>query len=552
MKNLKSIYILVFMTLMVQSCDQDVLVLEQPDVVTDTSCDDAVAGSANFTKFIAIGNSFVAGVQGGALFTDGQENSLALIINKQLECAGASSSFKQPSIGASLGWNLFVTQPFLADPTKPILGRMLLQYGSSVDCVTGAASPKPTPQAYPPGVLEALPNPTYNPGFIYAGSRTELNNFSVPAITLGQALTPATGNWADPDPAKGFTPFYGRFASAPGTSSIITDADAAGGTFVLVWLGLDDFFLHAAFGADPTKAPLTNAATFAAQFGAVFGHPAFGLFTVNPNLKGVVGNFPDIFVMPHFTSVSYNPIPLDAATASALSIGFAGYNVALDALIANKVAFGISDALAAEIATRKVTFVAACDNKILLTDETLTNLSPYFDGLKNAGAITDAQRAALVPYQQVRQSTPADVFPLSTGAVLGTTGTFGIWGVSEPLTDQYAIVPAEKEAINAARIAFNAAIQATVDAFPTKLALADVSASLNALVTNKAGVYNGVTITPNINPPTGIYSEDGVHPNSRGYAFISRAFIGAINEKFSATIPLTDLSKYHATGLPIQ
>ena len=551
MKNLKSIYILTTAMLLLQSCAQDVLELEQPPVVVDTSCEDAVAGSANFSKFVAIGNSFVAGVQAGALFTEGQNNSLALIINKQMECAGAPSTFNQPTIGASLGWNLFLTQPFLSDPTKPILGRLLLQYGSSVDCTTGAASPKPAPQAYPPGTLEALPNPTFNPGFIYTGSKTELNNFSVPAITLGQALTPATGNWADPDPTKGFTPFYGRFASAPGTSSIIGDADAAGGTFVMVWLGLDDFFLHAAFGADPTKAPLTNAGTFAAQYGAVFGHPSFGLFTINPNLKGVVGNFPDIFVMPHFTSVTYNPIPLDAATASALTTGFAGYNAALDGLIANKVTFAISDELAAEIATRKVSFSASCNNKILLTDETLTNLSPYFDGLKTAGAINDAQRAALVPYQQVRQSTPTDVFPLSTGSVLGTAGTFGIWGLSEPLTDQYAIVPAEKDAINAARTAFNAAVQATVDAFSSKLALADVSADMAALVTSRAGVYNNVTITPNINPPTGIYSEDGVHPNSRGYAFISRSFIKAINAKFGSTIPLTDLSKYSATGLPI-
>lgn len=46
------------------------------------------------------------------------------------------------------------------------------------------------------------------------------------------------------------------------------------------------------------------------------------------------------------------------------------------------------------------------------------------------------------------------------------------------------------------------------------------SLALATLVTNKAGVYNEVTITPNINPPTGIYSEDGVHPNNRGYAFL--------------------------------
>ncbi|MBK8292573.1 MAG: hypothetical protein IPK96_18160 [Flammeovirgaceae bacterium] len=124
-------------------------------------------------------------------------------------------------------------------------------------------------------------------------------------------------------------------------------------------------------------------------------------------------------------------------------------------------------------------------------------------------------------------------------------------GVTVPVGDQYVLIPTEIQAINDARLAFNIAIQSVATANSTKLALADVSGALATLVTNKAGVYNNVTITPNINPPTGIYSEDGIHPNSRGYAFLSNVFIGAINEKFGATVPLTDLSKYKATALPI-
>jgi hypothetical protein len=57
--------------------------------------------------------------------------------------------------------------------------------------------------------------------------------------------------------------------------------------------------------------------------------------------------------------------------------------------------------------------------------------------------------------------------------------------------------------------------------------------------------------TPNINPPTGIYSEEGLHPNSRGYAVIANVFIDAINAKFGATVPKANLGNYGATGLPI-
>jgi hypothetical protein len=550
MKKIKHIAFSLSLVLLLNSCEQEVIDLNPPDQPPPACPDDATAGSADFSKFIAIGNSFVAGVQGGALFTSGQNNSLAAILNKQFECVGAPETFNQPTIGATLGWNLFVTQPFLADNTKPILGRMLLQYADNVSCATGQPSPAPTPQAYAAGNLEALPNPAFNPGFMYTGSKTELNNFAVPAITIGQLLTPATGNWADPNPAVGFSPFYGRFASAPGTSRIITDAAAAGGTFFLFWVGMDDFLLHAAFGGDPTKAPLTTVSDFQTRLGGALSPLSpIGLLGLNPNIKGVIGNFPDIFKMPHFTLVAYNPIPLDQASATALTAGFAGYNDVLDALVANKDAFGISNDLAAEITSRKVTFEAGCNNKIMLIDETLVDLGGYFDQMKALGFISDADRAGLAPFEQIRQTTPDDVIPLSAGSVLGEDGTFGVLGVSEPVGDQYVIIPTEKAEIDATRSMYNQIISGFAATFPDRLALADVAAKVDGFT--GGAIVDNVTITPNLVPPTGIYSEDGLHFNARGYAFVADAFIEAINETYDATVPSVNLGEYPATGLPI-
>jgi hypothetical protein len=550
MKKIKHIAFSLSLVLLLNSCEQEVIDLNPPDQPPPACPDDATAGSADFSKFIAIGNSFVAGVQGGALFTSGQNNSLAAILNKQFECVGAPETFNQPTIGATLGWNLFVTQPFLADNTKPILGRMLLQYADNVSCATGQPSPAPTPQAYAAGNLEALPNPAFNPGFMYTGSKTELNNFAVPAITIGQLLTPATGNWADPNPAVGFSPFYGRFASAPGTSRIITDAAAAGGTFFLFWVGMDDFLLHAAFGGDPTKAPLTTVSDFQTRLGGALSPLSpIGLLGLNPNIKGVIGNFPDIFKMPHFTLVAYNPIPLDQASATALTAGFAGYNDVLDALVANKDAFGISNDLAAEITSRKVTFEAGCNNKIMLIDETLVDLGGYFDQMKALGFISDADRAGLAPFEQIRQTTPDDVVPLSAGSVLGEDGTFGVLGVSEPVGDQYVIIPTEKAEIDATRSMYNQIISGFAATFPDRLALADVAAKVDGFT--GGAIVDNVTITPNLVPPTGIYSEDGLHFNARGYAFVADAFIEAINETYDATVPSVNLGEYPATGLPI-
>ncbi|MBP9926481.1 MAG: hypothetical protein KBF45_10885 [Cyclobacteriaceae bacterium] len=532
MKTTKFLYILPLALLISISCEQELIVLEPPVVVPPVTS--GTPGTANFSKFIAVGNSFVAGVQGGALFTDGQNNSLPAIMAKQFAFSGVGGGpFVQADIKASLGWNLFAPQAILGppfDPTKPVLGRMLLQ----------GASPKPTPQAYAVGNFEAIPNPAVNPGFIYPGGKATLNNFGVPAIVLGQSLIPQTGAWAGAGVDPRFSPFYGRLAyPGTGTSTIIGDAAAAGGSFFLFYLGLDDFFLYAAFGGDPTKAPLTPATGglpngFDGQYAAAVG----SLLASNANLKGVVGNFPNIFKMPHFTSVPWNAVPLDAATAAGLTTNLANnYNAFLDGMVA---ATKIS---ADEAAKRKLQYVAG-QNAILINDETLTDLSPYMAG----------PYAGLAPYAMARQTKSSDILPLTAGSVIGTligADPNKVNGVSIPLADQYVLIPTEIQAISIARSSYNATVQAVVSANSTRLALADIDAALEALIAAKAGVFNNITITPNINPPTGIYSEDGVHPNSRGYAFLSRVFIEAINTKFGATVPLTDLSKYKATGLPI-
>jgi hypothetical protein len=162
--------------------------------------------------------------------------------------------------------------------------------------------------------------------------------------------------------------------------------------------------------------------------------------------------------------------------------------------------------------------------------------------------------AGLLPYAKARQTKNTDILPLSAGSVLGTTiggDPSKINGVTVPLADEYVLIPTEITEIEAARTAFNTTVKAIADANPTRLALADVNLAFSNLLSSQAAAYNNIIITPKIDPPTGIYSEDGVHPNSRGYAFISNIFIEAINVKFGSTIPLTNISKYKATALPI-
>jgi lysophospholipase L1-like esterase len=151
-----------------------------------------------------------------------------------------------------------------------------------------------------------------------------------------------------------------------------------------------------------------------------------------------------------------------------------------------------------------------------------------------------------------RQTKSTDILPLSAGGVLGVeVAPDQVLGVSVPLEDKYVLIPSETLEINERLSAFNAVVKNVADANPDRLAFADVNAAMKSLVTAHAGIDHGVTYTPNINPPTGIYSEEGLHPNSRGYAFIANAFIDAINAKFGASVPKANLGNYSFTALPI-
>lgn len=549
MKNLKYIFYSAALILFAAACEQEVIdnsaspcpsddpSIFCPEAEAPPCPADASAGSADFSKFVAIGTSYTAGFQAGALFTEGQNNSLGQILATQFECVGGGA-FNQPSINAEVGYNIFVTPNPLGNT---VLGRFLLQ----------GTPPQPLPVVSGTvGSEDALPNPQANPGFMYSGDKSALNNFAVQATLLAQVFSSATGNWANPNPAAGFSPFYARFASAPGSSTILEDAVAADPTFFMFWSGMDDYLLHAAFGGDPTRAPLTPLeGGVGTGFQETYNAAIATILGSNANLKGVLANFPNVFALPYFTLVPHNPVPIEEADASAANSGYAGYNQVLNALKGQPFNYPSAD-----VDARKISFSAG-NSPFVIIDETLNDYGDEFDILLAAGAITPAQRTALVPYEQVRLTRAGDIIPLSAGGVLGTladpNNPASVRGIGVPLEDRYALIPSEIMAIETARQGFNAAIGQVVTTYSTRLALADVNAAFNTFLMNRVAVGNNLTITPSMPPPTGIYSEDGIHPNSRGYAFIANIFIEAINEKFAASVPKADLRKYSATALPI-
>ncbi len=558
MKTNKLLSIVLLTALFTGACKQTPID-PQPPVVTEEPTPDK--GTADFTKFIALGDSYTAGMQSGSLFTDGQAVSMAKIMADQFTTVGGGV-FNQPDIASVNGFNSSASNPGLG----VIRGRFVL-YDADGDVDPDGAGCKTSRSAGPraagtpattttcPSTVEtpAMPAP-YNTADLpsaYGGDKTALNNFGVPGTRVYHSLTPlfAAGN-----------PYYGRFASAPGTSTLLGDAASKGGNFFMLFLGNFDILNYATAGGvgnanpppDPTMigpADMTPQAVFDGAFDANLN----ALLAV-PNSKGVVGTIPDITTLPFFTTVTWNAIEFkstnctDAATLTSLNgaAGFGGYNGALDALV------GLTLITADDAAKRKVVY-AYGKNGILIKDETLTDIASLFAMLPGG--------AALAPYGRVRQAKSTDLITLSAGGVLGTCPnppnlpTF-VSGVSTPLDDQYVLIPTEIADIQARTITFNDKIKAAAAAATDRVAVADVYQAYKDLTANaKVGQFfsaNGVTVTPSFAPPGGMFSEDAVHPNSRGYAFTANVFIDAINTKFGAVIPKVNLASYPGTGFPLK
>ncbi len=548
MKKNNYFHIILITIIFMGSCKQETIVVTDPAAPPTPAT--PVKGTADFTKFVALGNSFVAGMQSNALYDESQSNSLPRILARQFEKVGGPTTFNQPDINSKNGFNPIQSNLSIG----LILGRLVL---FDPDGAAGPRSAAPAPAKMPATSVTcpaaqatpAVPAPYNTADFptAFTGNKSALNNFGVPLVYLAQLLTPATGGPAiSANPA--YSPFYGRFASAPSStgalgsgSTMISDAGAAAGSFYLLWAGFDDVLLYAATGADgasPGTYPMTASATFAGQYNALIN-----TFLTAPTLssaKGVVGNIPNFTSLPFFYTVTWNAVTLDADKATALTTNLAtGYNAFLDGMVlAGKIT-------AAERDKRKLTYKAG-SNPVLLTDEELTDLSPYM----SASPTT----AALVPYARARQATSSDLVVLTAGSILGTCNSNNanaIWGVSYPLTDNLVLTPTEIATILGRTADFNTTIATAVAASNNRLALADVNKAYADFVTAKLIVSDGISLTPSLSPPAGAFSEDGIHPNSRGYAFTANIFIDAINAKFSSTIPHASLANYSATGLPV-
>lgn len=448
------------------------------------------AGTADFSKYVALGNSLTAGYSDNALFIAGQQGSYPNILASQFALVGGGE-FKIPFMADNTGGLLL--------GGTPIAGTRLYFNGSAPASVPGA----PTTD-----ITNVLSGP--------------FNNMGVPGAKSFHLLAPGYGNVAGVLSGQA-NPYFVRFASSP-TTTVLADALAQSPTFFSLWIGNNDVLAYATSGGvGVNQTGNLNPATYGSNditdpnvFASVYTTLVDQL-TAN-GAKGVVANLPYVTTIPYFTTVPYNPVALDATTAAQLNAGYAAYN--------NGLLFAQSNGLlsAAEVARRTISFSASSTNPVVIVDSYLTNLSGF--GIPS-----------------YRMATSEDLIVLSARTFIGTTvggNPAQVNGVSVPLADNWVLSKDEIQEVKAATDAYNASIEAIAQA--KGLAFVNANA-LQTQIANGGIAANNYTVT-SAYVTGGGFSLDGVHPSPRGYALIANKFLEAINETYGSNFKGVNIGLY--------
>lgn len=492
----------------------------QTDFDNDTQDVVVTAGDANFSKYVALGNSLTSGYRDGALYSSGQNESYPLMLATQMKLAGGGD-FKQPMMPNDVGG---------FTDLKDANGNILYPGKLTLQVLNGALSPAYSAPA------AALDNVT---------SSGPYQNMGVPGAKSFHLVTPGYGSAANLSLGRA-NPYFVRFATSA-TTTVLADAMAQKPTFFSLWIGANDVLSYATSGGSGVdQKGNTNPATYGSNDISDPNVVAASIKGILDGLKsvgttqGAISNIPYVSSVPYFTTVPYNPL-----TPAALGANLATLNASL---------YGpLKQALTAFGAGTRINLLSSTSaNPVLIKDTSLTDLSAQLTAAltPSLGAATAAAFGQV--YGQARQATSEDFILLPASSIIAkpnasAPAAINVNGVSYPLQNQYVLTKTESALVVAATDAYNTSITSLASAYG--LALVDSKAKMIELNSVSGIQWDGVKYTSKF-VTGGAFSLDGVHPTGRGYAIIANEYLKAINSKYKSNLPMISPNSYSGVKFP--
>jgi hypothetical protein len=225
-------------------------------------------GEANFSRYVAVGNSLTAGFADGGLYLESQQNSLPEILAKQMKTAGGGD----------------FNSPFFSEAQANGTGYAQL----SGFTATGS-----------PMITNVTTNLAYVAPGKFAKYEGTFNNYGVPEIKLANIETKgyATAN-----------PFFARLlGNSAANSSYMDVVTAQDFTFFSFWEGHTDILGFAYTGG-------SQALTTPTEFRRLY-NIAIEKLTAK-GAKGVVGTIGDILAIPYFNVVTLKALQAGVASVA--------------------------------------------------------------------------------------------------------------------------------------------------------------------------------------------------------------------------------------------
>ncbi len=210
-------------------------------------------GNADFTSFVAIGNSLTAGVADGALYEASQKNSFPMLIAKM---AGVDDDFEQPIMGGN-GFSYNEEN-----------GRLILMYGNPIRLEFSESGTED--------------NRNLNRAF---------NNLGIPLIRAQQLYTATTPIEADSNH------FVDKILRGSGRTAI-QEALSLNPTLITLWIGNNDVLEAATLGLADENSAFTPSIDFNTYLNNIINQ-----LTAGTTAPIFMANIVDITDLPYFTSL---------------------------------------------------------------------------------------------------------------------------------------------------------------------------------------------------------------------------------------------------------